>query len=105
MRFLMLLTPSNTTTRFNHSLARAGSLLAWGRLRPLSAGARITSREGKVTSTAQADGTRAISEFWIIDVGTRAEAIEWARRAPLFEGDTIEILQLQDPEAGDADAG
>lgn len=83
---------------FNEELVRAGVLLAGEGLHPSSTGARVRFSGG---STTVIDGPFArISElvagFWLIEVRSRDEAIEWVRRVPIpadSEAD-IEIRQV-----------
>ncbi len=81
---------------FNKSLQKAGVLLDLDGLHPPSMGARVSSKDGKATVTDGpfAEAKEAIGGFWIIQVRSREEAIEWARRASVINNDTIEVRQI-----------
>jgi hypothetical protein len=81
--------------KFNEEMIRAGVMLAGDGLHPSSKGARVSFAGGKPTLIVPpfAEPTELIAGFWIIDVKSKDEAIDWARRAP-FEGGTIEIRQV-----------
>jgi hypothetical protein len=112
MRFMMLMLPAGYAGAspdhvpdmesiermmvYNKSLHQAGVLLALDGLHPASSGARVTTVHGKpkVTDGPFAEAKEAIGGYWIIDVGSRDEAIAWASRCPLSPGDTLEIRQV-----------
>jgi hypothetical protein len=81
---------------FNKSLQKAGVLLALDGLLPPSTGARVSYTDGKATVTDGpfAEAKEAIGGFWIIQVRSREEAIEWARRAPMSNNEIIEVRQI-----------
>jgi hypothetical protein len=98
--------------KYNESLQKAGILLALDGLRPPSEGARVTFRGGKpkVTDGPFAEAKEVLGGYWIIQVRSREEAIEWAKRCPAGENETIEIRQVQEmsdfpPEVQKAAAG
>jgi hypothetical protein len=70
--------------KFNEELARAGILLAGDGLKPSSKGARVvfdgTSR--KVIDGPFAETKELVAGFWIWQVKSREEAIEWVKRCP-----------------------
>src|ERR1700678_2289054 len=68
---------------YNRSLQKAGVLLALDGLFPPSTGARISYKDGKptVTDGPFAESKEVIGGYWIIQVRSREEAIEWAKRA------------------------
>ena len=80
--------------RFNEEMINAGIMLAGEGLHPSSKGARVSFAGGK-PSVAQGPfpDTELVSGFWIIQVGSKEEAIDWARRVP-FEDGVIEIRQV-----------
>jgi len=91
-------------TDFNEELVRAGVLLAGDGLQPSSKGARVTfeKKEVSVTDGPFAETKELISGFWIIDVRSMDEAIEWAKRVPFHDGQ-IEVRKVSMPEDfGDA---
>jgi hypothetical protein len=88
--------------KYNEDLAKAGVLLAVEGLHPSSKGARIrfsgtkqTVIDGPFTETKE-----LIAGFWLIEVKSKEEAIEWARRCPApFERDAeIEVRQVFGPD-------
>ncbi|CAN5794283.1 YciI family protein [soil metagenome] len=81
--------------QYNEELVKAGVLLAGEGLHPTSRGTRIKFSGGKpaVTDGPFAEAKELIAGFWMIQVKSREEAIEWARRVP-FEDGEIEIRQL-----------
>jgi hypothetical protein len=81
---------------FNEELVKAGVLLAGEGLHPSSKGARV--RFDKEGGTTVIDGPFAetkelVAGFWILEVSSREEAIEWVRKAP-FRGEEIEVRQV-----------
>jgi len=85
-------------TRYNESLTKAGVLLGLDGLHPLSMGARVSFSGGKpkVTDGPFAEAKEVIGGYWMIQVKSKEDAIEWARRAPMPDGDIIEIRQVQE---------
>jgi hypothetical protein len=81
---------------YNKSLQQAGVLLALDGLLPPSTGARISFSDGKATVTDGpfAEAKEVIGGYWIIQVRSREEAIEWARRAPMANNEIIEVRQI-----------
>lgn len=114
MRFMMMVKANNNSeagampdekliaamTRYNEELAKAGVLLDLAGLQPSSKGARIKFSGGKrtVIEGPFAETKELIAGYWLIQVKTREEAIEWARRAPAPHGEAaegeIELRQL-----------
>jgi hypothetical protein len=82
--------------RYNHELKKAGVLLALDGLHPPSSGARVSYKGGKpvVVDGPFAEVKEVLGGYWAIDVRSRDEAIEWARRCPAGENDVIEIRQV-----------
>ncbi len=85
-------------SRYNDSLKKAGVLLALDGLQPPSAGARVSFSGGKprVTDGPFAESKEVIGGYWMIQVKSREEAVEWARRAPMPDGDIIEVRQVHE---------
>src|SRR5581483_1785296 len=114
MRFMMLVIPKGyesapadmvppadlvaKMTKYNDSLAKAGVLISLDGLQPPAKGARVRFSEGKpqVIDGPFAESKELIGGYWIIQAKSRAEAIEWAKRAPMLPGDVIEIRQIQE---------
>jgi hypothetical protein len=88
--------------KYNEDLAKAGVLLALEGLHPSSKGARVkfsgskhTVVDGPFTETKE-----LIAGFWLIEVKSREEAIEWVKRCPApFKGEAeIEVRQVFGPD-------
>jgi hypothetical protein len=121
MRFMMLVIPKDyqtaapdaapdakvveRMTRYNEELAKAGVLLSLDGLKPPSAGVRISFAGGKpkVTDGPFAEAKECVGGYWIIQVKSKEEAVEWAKRAPMPDGETIEVRQIQEIEDFPAD--
>jgi hypothetical protein len=82
-------------TDFNEKMIKAGVMLAGDGLHPSSKGVRISfsGNKRKLTDGPFAETKELIAGFWIIEVKTREEAIEWANRVP-FEDGEIELRQV-----------
>lgn len=85
---------------YNEQLRQAGVLLALDGLTPPSVGARVSFAGGKamVTDGPFAETKEVIGGYWMIQVGSREEAIEWAKRCPAAANDIIEIRRVFEPE-------
>jgi hypothetical protein len=85
-------------TKFNEALAKAGVLLAADGLHPSSRGARVKFDGGKrtVTDGPFAETKELIAGFWLWQVKSKEEAIEWLKRAPFDGGTEVEIRQVFD---------
>jgi hypothetical protein len=87
-------------TKYNEELAKAGVLLDLSGLQPSSKGARIKFSGGKPTviDGPFAETKELIAGYWLIQVKSRDEAIEWAKRVPAPHGEgrdsEIELRQL-----------
>jgi hypothetical protein len=84
--------------KYNDSLQKAGVLLSLDGLHPPSMGARVSFAGGKpkVTDGPFAETKEVIGGYWMIQVKSREEAIEWAKRCPGSENEVIEIRQVQE---------
>ena len=82
--------------RYNEELVKAGVMLAGEGLQPTSKGARIsyTRGEPKVTDGPFPGARDLVAGFWLIQVKSKQEAIDWASRAPFGEGAEVEIRQV-----------
>ena len=117
MRFMMLMIPKGYETaapgtmpedvkrieammKYNESLRSAGVLLALDGLHPPSMGARVSFPGGKpkVTYGPFAEAKEVLGGYWLIQVRSREEAIEWASRCPASENEVIEVRQVQELE-------
>lgn len=84
--------------RYNEALQKAGVLLALDGLHPPSMGARVSFTGGKpqVSDGPFTEAKEVLGGYWIIDVKSRDEAIEWAKRAPMGDDEIIEVRQVQE---------
>ncbi len=119
MRFMMLMIPDvyqkpvppgfqppldaiEEMGRYNEALQKAGVLLALDGMAPPEAGARVTFAAGKgkghVSDIAYSAGKEVVGGYWIIEVTSRDEALEWARKIPAGAGDVVEVRKLAGPE-------
>jgi hypothetical protein len=92
--------------RFNEELQKAGVLLALDGLHPPEKAARVSfDATGKptVTDGPFAEAKEAVGGYWMLQVKSREEAIEWARRCPAEAGDVIELRKVFEPEDFGAD--
>ena len=86
--------------KYNEELAKAGVLLDLSGLQPSSKGARVKFSGGKrtVIDGPFTESKELIAGYWLIQVKSREEAIEWAKRVPAPHGEgaegEIEIRQL-----------
>ncbi|MEP7303849.1 MAG: YciI family protein [Caldimonas sp.] len=114
MRFMMLMIPKGYESappgtlpdaeavaammKYNEALQKAGVLLALDGLHPPSMGARVSFAGGKpkVTDGPFAEAREVLGGYWMIQVRSREEAIEWAKRCPGGPDEVIEIRQVQE---------
>jgi len=114
MRFMMLMIPKgyeqakpdamppaeavSAMMKYNKSLQQAGVLLALDGLRPPSSGARVSFPGGKptVTDGPFLEAKEVVGGYWMIQVKSRAEAIEWAKRCPGSDNCFIEVREVQE---------
>jgi hypothetical protein len=112
MRFMMLMIPKGyekaapgtlpdpkamaAMMKYNESLQKAGILLGLDGLHPPSAGTRVSFSAGKpsVTDGPFAEAKEALGGYWMIQVRSREEAVEWASRCPASDNEVIEIRQV-----------
>jgi hypothetical protein len=89
--------------KFNEELANAGAMLAGEGLHPSSKGVRINydGDEPAVTDGPFANADELIAGYWLIQVKSKDEAVDWLKRAPFREGE-VEIRQVfEDDDFGD----
>jgi hypothetical protein len=86
--------------KFNEEMVKAGVMLAGEGLHPTSKGTRIkySGKQRTVSNGPFALSNDLIAGFWLIQVKSRDEAIEWMKRAPFDGGDEIELRQVFDTE-------
>ena len=112
MRFMMLMIPKGyekaepgampdanavaAMMKYNESLQKAGVLLALECLHPPSMGVRVSFTGGKpkVSDGPFAEAKEVLGGYWMIQVKSREEAIQWASRCPASPNETIEIRQV-----------
>ncbi|MEV8096637.1 YciI family protein [Streptomyces sp. TLI_235] len=83
-------------SRYNDELIKAGIMLAADGLQPSSNGARLTFKDGRATVTDGpfAESKELIAGYWVLDVSSREEALEWAGRAPFEDGAVLELRKV-----------
>jgi hypothetical protein len=114
MRFMMLMIPKGYESakpgtmpdpkavaammKYNEDLQKAGVLIALDGLHPPSMGARVSFKGGKpkVTDGPFAEAKEVLGGYWMIQVKSRDDAIEWAKRCPGSDNEMIEIRQVQE---------
>lgn len=114
MRFMMLMIPKGYESakpgempdaegvarmmKYNEALQQAGVLLALDGLHPPSMGARVSFEGGKprVVDGPFAEAKEVLGGYWMIDVKSKEEAVEWARRCPAGENEIIEVRRVQE---------
>jgi len=85
-------------TKYNQELQKAGVLLALDGLHPPSAGVRVSFTGGSPTvkDGPFAEAKEAVGGYWVIQVRSKEEAVEWAKRCPMGDNEIIEIRQVQE---------
>src|SRR6202043_1608740 len=114
MRFMMLMIPKGyekaepgampdakavaAMMKYNESLKNAGVLLALDGLHPPSMGARVSFSGGKpkVTDGPFTEAKEVVGGYWMIQVKSKEEAVEWASRCPAGDNEIIELRQVQE---------
>lgn len=84
--------------KFNEALIEAGVLLAAEGLQSSAKGKRIKLDGGKfvVKDGPFTETKELVAGFWIIDVKSEAEAVEWVKRIPYEEGDEYELRKVSE---------
>jgi len=85
---------------FNEELVKAGVMLAGEGLHPSAEGVRISFTGGKKTVTEGpfAETRELVAGYWLLQTKTRAEVVEWIKRAPFMAGEEVEIRQVFEAE-------
>jgi len=114
MRFMMIMIPKGyeqaapgtlpdakaveSMMKYNEALQKAGVLLALDGLHPPSMGARVSFAGGKpkVTDGPFAEAKEVVGGYWMIQVKSKEEAVQWAMRCPGGDNEIIEIRQVQE---------
>jgi hypothetical protein len=84
--------------KYNEELQEAGVLRALDGLHPPSMGFRVSFSGGEptVTDGPFVEAKEVVGGYWLIDVASREEAVEWAKRAPMRDTEIIEVRQVQE---------
>lgn len=114
MRFMMLMIPKGyenvppgampdvkaveAMMKYNEALQKAGVLISLEGLHPPSMGARVTFSKGNpsVTKGPFANAKETLGGYWMIQVNSMEEAIEWAKHCPASDNEIIEVRQVQE---------
>lgn len=115
MRFMMLVIPEGygeaepgtvpddaeavqKMMEYNEALQKAGVLLALDGLHPPSMGYRVSYSGGKptVTDGPFTEAKEVVGGYWLIDVASPEEAVEWAKRAPMGDDEMIEVRRVHE---------
>ena len=114
MRFMMIMFPKGyenakpdtvpelkameAMRKYNEQLQKAGVLLALDGLTPPSAGARVTFKDGKskVTDGPFSEAKEVVGGYWMIQVNSREEALEWASRIPGKDNEMVEVRRVME---------
>jgi hypothetical protein len=120
MRFMMIVKASKESeagvlptekelaqmAKYNEELVKAGVMLAGEGLQASSKGARVTYSGAKrtIVDGPFAEAKELIAGFWLIQVKSREEALEWARRVPFDDGEVEvrQVFELEDFGSSDA---
>ena len=113
MRFMMIMFPGGygkakagtvpdlkdieTMRKYNEQLQQAGVLLALdGLTPPATMSARVTFKGGKsrVTDGPFTEAKEVVGGYWVIQVKSREEALEWASRIPGKDNETVEVRRM-----------
>jgi hypothetical protein len=86
--------------KFNEELVKAGVMLAGEGLQASSKGARVKFSGSKrtVSDGPFTESKELIAGFWMWQVKSMDEAIEWLKRAPFADGDEVEIRRVFEAE-------
>ena len=86
--------------KYNEELAKAGIILAAEGLHPTSKGVRVKFSGGSrtITDGPFTETKELIAGFWLWQVRSKDEAIEWLKRAPFDGGTEIELRQVFEAE-------
>ncbi len=84
--------------KYNEALAKAHVLVSLDGLHPLIKGARVTFRKGKqiITEGSQIEARGdVIGGYWILDVKSKDEALEWAKKCPAVQMDSGAVIEIR----------
>jgi len=112
MRFMMIMFPGSYTScepahipdvkhfeemgKYNDQLRKAGVLLALDGLTPAATGAQVTFKNGKskVSDGPFPEAKEVVGGYWIIEVRSREEALQWASQIPGTDNERVEVRQV-----------
>jgi len=82
--------------RYNEALLEAGVLLAAEGLAPSAEGFVVTRDDegATVTDGPFAEAKEVVAGFWILEVASREEAVQWAKRCPIGPGVRLEVRRI-----------
>ena len=85
---------------YNEELVKAGVMLAGEGLHPSSKGARVrfSDRQRTVIDGPFSETKELVAGFWLWQVRSREEALEWLKRAPFRDGEEVELRQVFEAE-------
>ena len=111
MRFMMFMIPNTTSddwtpspeivaamTRYNRELTEAGVLLSLDGLHSAAEAVRVGFGGGapSITDGPFTEAKEVVGGYWMIQVKSKEEAIEWAKRCPGGDNEVIEVRQVQE---------
>jgi hypothetical protein len=85
---------------YNEELVKAGVMLAGEGLHPSSKGARVrfSGKQPTVIDGPFSETKELVAGFWLWQVRSREEALEWLKRAPFKDGEEVELRQVFEAE-------
>jgi len=97
--------PAGAMDKYNEDLVKAGVMIAGEGLRPSTHGVRVSwSADGKPVRTDGpfTEAKELIAGYWIWQVRSMEEALEWVQRSPFGRGNSVELRPIDDAyDAGD----
>ena len=83
--------------RYNEEMAKAGILLSLDGLHPMLKGARVTYKGGTtmVTDGPFVEAKEVVGGYWLIDVKSKEEAVEWAKKCPAVKVDSGAVIEVR----------
>ncbi|HEY0448554.1 YciI family protein [Actinophytocola sp.] len=84
-------------TRYTKDLVRAGVLLAADGLTSSADGTRVCFADGRATVVDGPFEGALVTGYWVLDVGSKQEALEWVRRCPRVGTGEFELRQVAEP--------
>jgi hypothetical protein len=108
MRFMLLLYPRGdgeggeeagaAMLKYNEALTQSGVLLAWNGLKATSHGVRVRQVAGqrRLDEGPFEPSPVPVGGYWMLAVRSRPDALAWAARCPLGEGDMIELREVSE---------